>query len=376
MKKKTVFPVGHKTHIYGTALLMSLVVLLVFNNPADAQIYKYKDKDGVWVYTDSPDNLPKEGVKEIDSVGRTTPSAVAGIDIKKQLVDKLKPANPIEEASISVVSVKTPIGSGTGFFVSPSGYIVTNKHVLRLTRDQTEKRNTFKERVEGQAGNIQKELDLEAQKLELFKKRLDEYEDYIKTLTEQDDIAYARQNHAIESERYRSWLADFEKRKQAFEKDLKEYEEQMQSAEYNETLSYLKRSFTIRLADNSQHDAQLVMVSDRYDLALLKLDGFQTPYLLFEDPYGVSKGQPVFAIGNPANLQNSASAGIMSGREGIFVKTDAKIYPGNSGGPLVSEAGKVIGVNTFKQLTHKFEGLGFAISTQIIRSEFGSYLAQ
>ena len=118
-----------------------------------------------------------------------------------------------------------------------------------------------------------------------------------------------------------------------------------------------------------------VTVSDQYDLALLKLDGFQTPHLLFEDQ-AVSKGQPVYAIGNPASLKNSASAGIMSGREGIFVKTDAKIYPGNSGGPLLSEAGKVIGVNTFKQLTHKFEGLGFAISAQIIRSEFGSYLAQ
>jgi serine protease Do len=61
-------------------------------------------------------------------------------------------------------------------------------------------------------------------------------------------------------------------------------------------------------------------------------------------------------------LRNSVSAGVISGFEGVFVKTNAQIYPGSSGGPLVTAQGRVIGINTFKKLTHKFEGLGFAIS--------------
>jgi len=52
----------------------------------------------------------------------------------------------------------------------------------------------------------------------------------------------------------------------------------------------------------------------------------------------------------------------------------ARIYPGNSGGPLVSEEGEVLGVNTFKKLTCQYEGLGFAIPVQAALKEFGRYL--
>lgn len=56
------------------------------------------------------------------------------------------------------------------------------------------------------------------------------------------------------------------------------------------------------------------------------------------------------------------------------MQTNAEIYPGNSGGPLVSEDGLVMGVNTMKLLTEKFEGLGFALRFDIAQREFGSYL--
>jgi S1-C subfamily serine protease len=70
-------------------------------------------------------------------------------------------------------------------------------------------------------------------------------------------------------------------------------------------------------------------------------------------------------------LKDSVSSGIISGFDGFFLKTDAKIYPGNSGGPLINQRGEVIGINTLKQITHKFEGLGFAISTDAALREFG-----
>ncbi len=55
-------------------------------------------------------------------------------------------------------------------------------------------------------------------------------------------------------------------------------------------------------------------------------------------------------------------------------RINAEIYPGNSGGPLVTAEGKVIGVNTMKMITDKYEGLGFAIPVQKVYAEFHDYL--
>ena len=114
----------------------------------------------------------------------------------------------------------------------------------------------------------------------------------------------------------------------------------------------------------------MVEISKDHDLALLKVDGYTTPFLTPEDPFASAQGEPVYAIGNPVKLRNSVTAGVVSGFEGVFVKTNAQIYPGNSGGPLVTAQGRVIGINTFKKLTHKFEGLGFAISINVALDTF------
>ena len=90
----------------------------------------------------------------------------------------------------------------------------------------------------------------------------------------------------------------------------------------------------------------------------------------------IVQGDPVFAVGSPARLQNSVTSGVFSGFEQGFLQTNAQIYPGNSGGPLVTEKGRVIGINTFKKITHKFEGLGFAIPVTVIWREFEDYLTK
>ena len=53
-----------------------------------------------------------------------------------------------------------------------------------------------------------------------------------------------------------------------------------------------------------------------------------------------------------------------------------EIYPGNSGGPLVTEDGKVLGVNTMKLITEKFEGLGFAITISHVLTEFEDFFQE
>lgn len=85
-------------------------------------------------------------------------------------------------------------------------------------------------------------------------------------------------------------------------------------------------------------------------------------------------GQNVYAIGSPLKLNNSVTSGVVSNNRGDFIQTNAEIYPGNSGGPLVTEDGRVVGINTMKKITNKFEGLGFAIKFSRVRSEFNDFL--
>lgn len=123
------------------------------------------------------------------------------------------------------------------------------------------------------------------------------------------------------------------------------------------------------------------------DLAVLEVDdppaGADSLPLAAEDP---SPGTHVLAIGNPLGFEASASAGIVSalnrslpGPGGFSIpaaiQTDAGLNPGNSGGPLVTLDGEVVGVNTFAPA----EGLGFAVSAPLARRvvpslvETGSY---
>lgn len=354
----------------------AMTAMLMFASICCAQIYKYKNQDGVWVFTDTPQELPKKGVNVIDSIGSESDPSGPGEDLGKHLIHKLKPGNDIEKAALGVVAIQSTLGYGTGFFVTSNGYIITNKHVLQLTESESQKRETHRAMAEDEIKKIETNLEIEAGKLELFKKDLENYKKYISSVTRRNEKEYAQKNYDIELKKYQSWNREFQSRKQEFERKLSEYRNRQIDQKYNETLAYFKSSFIISLADNSQKTARLVKISDTHDLALLKLDGYTTPTLEPAGPGTIFQGKKVYAIGNPAQLKNSVSAGVMSGREGVFIKTDAKIYPGNSGGPLITPQGQVLGINTFKRLTHKFEGLGFAISMQTALLEFGSYISR
>jgi S1-C subfamily serine protease len=143
---------------------------------------------------------------------------------------------------------------------------------------------------------------------------------------------------------------------------------------FSVTTAEYAHHFTIYLADNTELYVNLIKVSDQYDLPLLKLDGYRTPFIETLNSIQMAQGERVYAIGNPIKLKNSVAAGVLSGHELGFVKTDARIYPDNSGGPLVNEDGQVIGINTMKILTRNYEGLGFAIPIETALAEFQAYL--
>ncbi len=115
------------------------------------------------------------------------------------------------------------------------------------------------------------------------------------------------------------------------------------------------------------------------DLAVIKVDRKDLPYLTFGDSDTLRQGEIVLALGNPLGLDNSVSMGVVSTVSRqikqedpmVYVQTDAPINPGNSGGPLVDTEGRVVGVNTFI-LTQSggSEGIGFAIPGNLARDVY------
>ncbi|MDR0609963.1 MAG: trypsin-like peptidase domain-containing protein [Planctomycetaceae bacterium] len=106
------------------------------------------------------------------------------------------------------------------------------------------------------------------------------------------------------------------------------------------------------------------------DLALMVIEdktGEIVPSLPIGDYSSVVQGSEVVAFGHPEGLEFSVTRGIVSAlREGLFIQTDAAINHGNSGGPLISRTGQVIGINTFMIRNSHTEGLGFAIRADYV----------
>jgi len=128
---------------------------------------------------------------------------------------------------------------------------------------------------------------------------------------------------------------------------------------------------TIRTSDGDNHEVNRVGYNSDFDIALLKISGTYDE-LELGDSDGVQVGERVIAIGNPLGLEFSVTQGIVSGvhRRGpngldAYIQTDAALNPGNSGGPLINQQGKVIGINNFK--VGSAEGLGFALESNFIK---------
>jgi serine protease Do len=133
----------------------------------------------------------------------------------------------------------------------------------------------------------------------------------------------------------------------------------------------------VTLADDRRYAATLVGTDPATDIAVLKIEaGASLPVLAWGDSEAAQVGDWVVAVGNPFGLGGTVTAGIISarareigaGRYDAFLQTDAAINTGNSGGPLMSAAGQVIGVNTaiFSRSGGSI-GIGFAVPSSIAR---------
>jgi len=136
----------------------------------------------------------------------------------------------------------------------------------------------------------------------------------------------------------------------------------------------------VTLNDRRVYQATIVGTDPSTDIALIKIDQANLPFLSYGNSDDVKVGEWVLAVGNPFNLTSTVTAGIVSakarninilGSQGAiesFIQTDAAVNPGNSGGALVNTRGELIGINAaIASGTGYYQGYSFAIPANIAR---------
>ena len=150
-------------------------------------------------------------------------------------------------------------------------------------------------------------------------------------------------------------------------------------------------SISVTLNDNRTFQAKVIGTDPSTDLALLKIEEKNLPFIIYGNSDEVNVGEWVLAVGNPFNLTSTVTAGIVSAKArniGIlpdqykiesFIQTDAAVNPGNSGGALVNTRGELIGINSaIASTTGSYTGYSFAIPVNLVRkvtedlAEFGN----
>jgi len=137
---------------------------------------------------------------------------------------------------------------------------------------------------------------------------------------------------------------------------------------------------SVTFNDERETEAVVIGVDPSTDLALIKVDKDDLPFLTFGNSDDVKIGEWVLAVGNPFDLNSTVTAGIISakarninilgGQSSIesFIQTDAVVNRGNSGGALVNTTGELIGINAaIASHTGVYEGYSFAIPVNIVK---------
>jgi len=251
----------------------------------------------------------------------------------------------IAGAGQATVSIETPFGSGSGFFIQDE-WIVTNRHVVEMDVKKIRKAKTDYEKAK-------KYADLEEQKLKGFRKKL----------------------HTIPNGPAKSQLVMIiEQKEQELGQALGKLQKiKKQISRFDQPI--LASDIKIILADGTEYFANYMLLSDNYDLAILSLFG-SSHQTLSKNTRPLAQGDKVYTIGSPVGLRQTVTSGIFSGYQTrkidghVLLQIDAPINPGNSGGPLIDEHGYVYGINT--SIIANTEGIGFAIPIEAVFTEFAS----
>lgn len=131
---------------------------------------------------------------------------------------------------------------------------------------------------------------------------------------------------------------------------------------------------SVKLSNKREYKAKVIGADPYTDVALIKIDAKDLPFVRIGDPGKLEPGEWVAAIGAPFGFENSVTVGVVSAKGRLlpnesyvpFIQTDVAVNPGNSGGPLFSTRGEVVGINSqIYSETGGYMGISFAIPIDI-----------
>lgn len=376
--------------------LVFINILFITLKPLHAEIHRWQDANGNWHFSDkpvegkseriipgraSPENSTEEAAAsrsatpESSTETSTEKTSQSGGTLQDALQKKFSPDSAISRVTLSVVAIETHMGSGSGFFISDQGHIITNKHVIRPIPSKSSEETAQKLKDEAAAlARADEEIQNEKRSLAEYKIKLDEFARSFsnKSKGKVKDLSQADYDHYVEN--YNKRQERLKKYQEEYGVIKKKYDKFQSELNFNKSLANVASQFKVFLKDNTQLSAKLLAISKTLDLALLQIDDVKTvPLDLYRKP--LNQGMRVYAVGSPLGIRDAMTSGIITRLDNNFVTTDAQILPGNSGGPLVNEDGQLIGVNTLKFAENaNAAGFGLAIPVSEIHKEFKMYL--
>ena len=332
-----------RLEIWGLALTFILVSV---PPPALGQILRYQDADGLWHFTDRPDGdaLPIPG---------TGPASVRARDLAAQLAQG---QGGESDPDVAVVLIRTALAEGAGFFCTSDGYILTTRHVVRpVGSDPWRKGQAMVDQAQDGLADLEgklREWRSRLARMAVPESPADAGEGPPQGQADQADGVEPGASVQAEGGVSRTAVAGRVAELERLVRDARRRAHSERFAhDIKDASTTLATSVEVVLADHTRVRARVVTVSRGQDLALLKLDGYRTPYLTLGPEVRLATGQSVFAYGYPDDDAQGATSGLVVEVSPQELVTSVQLIPGHSGGPLLDASGLVVGVNAVKRVS-------------------------
>ena len=326
--------------------LLMLIAMSVLPSVGLAQIYKYQDAHGKWQFADKP---PQTG-EVVERHSEKSNKKPLQSNVEQTSERKFKPLLAIEKATAAVVKIQTALGPRSGFFLLQDDFLVTNRHVIRPTKLATAAIEKTFAQTENNLRNPKKWLASKRAHLAENQRPLTNHVRYFEGLSDSEQ-AQRRSEYNKKRKFHRSDKQAIARFSEKLKSDATELAAARSGYNLRHANTMLAQQFTIISKDDTSLSARLVALSDRYDLALLKADGYITPFIPIAKRKTYRQGHEVFAIGSPLGNADYMTSGVITSLKRNQIIVDALILPGNRGGPLINARGLVIGINTWKLLS-------------------------